>query len=55
MVNCLLTISIKVNVLPICRIRFEPGDDEMKRNKGVLIDIWTKIFGGGSGNTGSGG
>jgi len=27
----------------------------MKRNKGILIDIWTKIFGGGSSNTGSAG
>jgi hypothetical protein len=58
LVNDLLTITIKVNVPSICRISFGPGDVEMKRKietKGVLYDILARIFGGGSGNTGSGG
>ena len=58
LVNDLLTITIKVNVPSICRISFEPGDVEMKRKietKGVLFDILARIFGGGSGNTGSAG
>jgi hypothetical protein len=58
LVNDLLTITIKVNVPSICRISLEPGDVEMKRKtetRGVLYDILARIFGGGSGNTGSAG
>ena len=57
MVNRLLTISIKVNVLSICRIRFGTGTKKMKRNtqiRGLWGDVW-KFLGGGSSNTGAGG
>jgi len=33
---------------------FESGDEDMKRTKGLLGDIW-RILGGGSSNTGSAG
>jgi hypothetical protein len=54
LVNRLLTISIKVNVLCISRIDFDYGGREMKKTKATR-GIWAYLFGGGWCGGGSGG
>jgi hypothetical protein len=54
MVNRLLTLSIKVNKAPICRITIAIRGNQMIRTKAGR-SIWTWLFGGGSSNAGSGG
>jgi hypothetical protein len=54
MVNCLLTISIKVNVLRICRIILGYRGLEMKKTKSTR-GLWTWLLGGGWCGGGAGG
>jgi hypothetical protein len=51
MVNCLLTISIKVNVLPTAESQIDRGLEMKKQTRG----FWTWVLGGGWGGGGSNG
>ena len=54
MVNFLLTIRIKVNLRPICRIVFENRGSEMKKTNG-RVPFWSWLLGSGWGSTGGNG
>jgi hypothetical protein len=54
LVNHLLTIPIKVNVLATCRIAVEERGLEMKKTKAAR-GFWTWLMGGGWSGAGGGG
>jgi hypothetical protein len=54
MVNFLITMSIKVNAYPICRIRIENRGSEMKKTNG-RVPFWTWLLGGGTWTAGGNG
>jgi hypothetical protein len=55
MVNGLLTIAVKVNVPPICRIEVWTRGFEMKTTKNRTIPFWDWLLGGGTASGGSNG